>query len=63
MFSQAGKPNRKDHEDHNDGSLMRLAVVLFVFTLCIPAFAQQQFGDIGDLKLVSGEVLRECRVG
>jgi homoserine acetyltransferase len=30
----------------------------------MPAFAQQQqFGEIGDLKLVSGEVLRECRVG
>jgi homoserine O-acetyltransferase/O-succinyltransferase len=36
---------------------------LFFVVLITPAFAQQQFGNIGDLKLVSGEVLRECRVG
>jgi homoserine acetyltransferase len=28
-----------------------------------PVFAQQQFGEIGDLKFVSGETLRDCRVG
>ena len=38
--------------------------VLLLLVLCVPGFAQQQkFGEIGDLKLVSGEVLRECRVG
>ncbi len=37
---------------------------IFLFHLLIaPALAQQQFGEIGDLTLISGEVLRECRVG
>jgi len=33
--------------------------------LVFPAslWAQQQFGEIGDLRLVSGETLRDCRVG
>jgi homoserine O-acetyltransferase/O-succinyltransferase len=39
-----------------------LCLLLF-FSLLVPALAQQQFGEIGDLKLVSGEMLRECRVG
>lgn len=38
--------------------------LLLLLALCVPGIAQQQqFGEIGDLKLVSGEVLRECRVG
>jgi homoserine O-acetyltransferase/O-succinyltransferase len=42
---------------------MKLPVIFFLLVLLTPALAQQQFGEIGDLKLVSGEVLRECRVG
>jgi homoserine O-acetyltransferase/O-succinyltransferase len=43
---------------------MKLSRIFFLFALVVPIFAQQQqFGDIGDLKLISGEVLRECRVG
>jgi homoserine O-acetyltransferase/O-succinyltransferase len=43
---------------------MKISQTLFLLALLVPAFAQQQqFGEIGDLKLVSGEVLRECRVG
>jgi hypothetical protein len=39
-------------------------LVLLLVLLAAPAFAEpQQFGEIGDLKLVSGELLRECRVG
>jgi homoserine O-acetyltransferase len=40
-----------------------VSCLLVLLSLLVPAFAQQQFGEIGDLKLVSGEVLRECRVG
>jgi homoserine acetyltransferase len=40
-----------------------LLCMAFFFVAYAPAFAQQQFGEIGDLKLVSGETLRECRVG
>jgi homoserine O-acetyltransferase/O-succinyltransferase len=36
---------------------------VFFFVLLLPAFAQQRFGEIGDLKLASGETLRQCRVG
>jgi homoserine O-acetyltransferase/O-succinyltransferase len=43
---------------------MTIRCIFLIFALIAPAFAQQQqFGEIGDLKLVSGEVLRECRVG
>jgi homoserine O-acetyltransferase/O-succinyltransferase len=43
---------------------MKLFLMLFFLVLVAPALAQQQqFGEIGDLKLVSGEALRECRVG
>jgi homoserine O-acetyltransferase/O-succinyltransferase len=42
---------------------MKLLLPFVCLVLLAPAFAQQQFGEIGDLKLVSGEVLRECRVG
>ena len=39
-----------------------------LFLLLAPPFvsagyAQQQFADLGDFKLVSGEVIRECRIG
>jgi homoserine O-acetyltransferase/O-succinyltransferase len=40
-----------------------LPCIALLFLFCSSAFAQQQFGEIGDLKLVSGETLRECRVG
>ncbi len=44
--------------------LSRTIQVLFLLlALAATAQAQQKFGEIGDLKLVSGEVLRECRVG
>jgi homoserine O-acetyltransferase len=40
---------------------------ILLLALCVsfaPAFAQQQqYGEIGDLRLVSGEVLSECHVG
>jgi homoserine O-acetyltransferase len=43
---------------------MKLFRISLLLVLAIPTFAQQQqFGEIGDLKLVSGEVLRECRLG
>ena len=43
---------------------MKFLRIAFLFLSIVPALAQQQqFGEIGDLKLVSGEVLRECRVG
>jgi homoserine O-acetyltransferase/O-succinyltransferase len=44
--------------------IIKLLQIFLCLALFVPAFAQQQqFGEIGDLKLVSGEVLRECRVG
>jgi homoserine O-acetyltransferase len=42
---------------------MKLAQLFLLPILIAPALAQQRFGEIGDLKLISGEVLRECRVG
>lgn len=39
---------------------------LIVFLLALPLLAQdgqQKFASLGDLKLVSGEVLRDCRIG
>jgi homoserine O-acetyltransferase/O-succinyltransferase len=43
---------------------MKIRCMFLLLALVVPAFAQkQQFGEIGDLKLASGEVLRECRVG
>jgi homoserine O-acetyltransferase len=41
-------------------------LLLFCTLLCavIPAFSQQQqFANLGDFKLESGEVLRDCRIG
>jgi homoserine O-acetyltransferase len=56
--------------NHNSAlrNMKRLPAIVgcmfLIMFLTAPAFAQQQqFGAIGDLKLVSGEVLRECRVG
>lgn len=43
--------------------MMRCAAVGFFFLLLAPGFAQQPFGEIGDLKLSSGEILRDCRIG
>jgi homoserine O-acetyltransferase/O-succinyltransferase len=43
---------------------IRLSGICLLLVLVATALAQQQqFGEIGDLKLVSGEILRECRVG
>ena len=49
-------------------TLKRLSVttlcMILILGMLAPALAQQQqFGEIGDLKLISGETLRECRVG
>jgi len=42
--------------------IKRIFVVIFL--LASSAFAQQQqFASIGDFKLVSGEVIRDCRIG
>lgn len=45
----------------------RLSLLVgFLALLCavsVAQDAQQQFADLGDLKLVSGEVLRDCRIG
>jgi hypothetical protein len=42
---------------------MRFVRILFFLVLIGPAYAQQQqFGEIGDLKLASGEILCECRI-
>lgn len=44
--------------------LAKVSCIFLLLVLLAPAFAQQQqYGEIGDLKLASGEVLRECRVG
>jgi homoserine O-acetyltransferase len=43
---------------------MRFVRILFLLALAGSTYAQQQqFGEIGDLKLVSGEILRGCRIG
>jgi homoserine O-acetyltransferase len=43
-------------------AVVRVCVVLFV--LSISASAQEQrFGELGDFKLTSGEVIRDCRIG
>lgn len=62
--------DRRRHRWFSDSpiqSVYRLSVqalaLLLGLVLHVPAFGQQRFGDIGDLMLVSGEVLRECRVG
>lgn len=36
---------------------------LLVFLAILPAQAQQQFAKLGDFKLVSGETIRDCRIG
>ncbi len=42
---------------------MRFLSLCFMLAFPASLWAQQQFGEIGDLKLVSGEILRDCRVG
>jgi len=43
---------------------VRYALVLLVFgSLCRAEQGQQQFASLGDFKLVSGEVVRDCRIG
>src|SRR5579875_870550 len=41
---------------------MRLAIV-FAFCTSAAFSQQQQFAELGDFKLASGEVIRECRIG
>jgi homoserine O-acetyltransferase/O-succinyltransferase len=44
--------------------MKRLSVVVAVLFTTVFSFAQEQkFADIGDFKLESGEVIRECRIG
>ena len=45
------------------GLITKVPILFLFMVLPAPAFGQQRFGGIGDLALVSGEVLRECRVG
>jgi homoserine O-acetyltransferase/O-succinyltransferase len=43
---------------------MKPALIILIWGFLTSVFAgQQQFGEIGDLRLVSGEVLKTCRVG
>jgi homoserine O-acetyltransferase len=43
---------------------MKVVRILFLLALVGSAYSQQQqFGEIGDLKLASGEILRQCRIG
>ena len=43
-------------------SSVRISAVLFLLSLVVPA-QEQQFADLGDFKLQSGEVIRDCRIG
>ena len=45
------------------GLLIKVPVIFLIILFLAPVFGQQRFAEIGDLELVSGEVLRECRVG
>jgi homoserine O-acetyltransferase/O-succinyltransferase len=66
-LNRSGFGNHRSHSNGFDAGVKSLFVKLLptflFFVLLVPVFAQQQFGEIGDLKLISGEVLRECRVG
>lgn len=43
---------------------MKRALVVFVLIVSFAAWAQEQrFAAIGDFKLISGEVIRDCRIG
>jgi homoserine O-acetyltransferase len=43
-------------------SSVRISAVLFLLSLVVPA-QEQQFAELGDFKLQSGEVIRDCRIG
>jgi homoserine O-acetyltransferase len=44
--------------------LLFLAIFLrSIFAIAPAAFAQQQFANLGDFKLVNGETIRDCRIG
>jgi homoserine O-acetyltransferase/O-succinyltransferase len=44
--------------------MKRLALVVAILVITVSASAQEQkFADIGDFKVESGEVIRECRIG
>ena len=45
------------------GLFVKVPIIFLFMFLLAPVFGQQRFGEIGDLELVSGEVLRECSVG
>src|SRR5689334_3167457 len=38
-------------------------VVVVIFTTLAAVAQEQKFGELGDFKLKSGEVLRDCRIG
>lgn len=40
-----------------------VAIILSVFTTQLSSAQDQQFANLGDFKLQSGEVLRDCRIG
>lgn len=40
-----------------------VAIILSVFTTQLSSAQDQQFANLGDFKLQSGEMLRECRIG
>ncbi len=42
---------------------MKKTLLLLVFFFSINSMAQQQFFDLGDLKLVSGEILKDSKIG
>jgi homoserine O-acetyltransferase len=47
-------------------NILRCSVALLAAVLCLTTAAsaqEQKFADLGDFKLVSGEVLRDCRIG
>ena len=43
-------------------SSARISAVLFLLCLAVPA-QDQQFASLGDFKLTSGEVIRDCQIG
>ncbi len=41
----------------------KLSLLFFISLSIFPLFAQQQFADLGDFSLESGEVIYDCRIG
>jgi homoserine O-acetyltransferase len=49
-----------------NGCCQFVLLLISIRISCLPAFAQpgaQQFASLGDFKLVSGEVIRDCKIG